>query len=140
MTDQDRDAGAGSTLDELVDFLTTARQVSRNLNVVLAEDGLREDLWRVMYSLGTCPGQQMGAIAEALVLPNATVTRLMNELIDMGLVYRKPGHDRRVAVAYLSRSGADRLERVAALLSSRLPGLLPRGQWNEPSRAGVLQS
>ncbi len=121
--------GGGSTeapaLDELADFLTAARQLSRCLNAVLAEDDLREDLWRVMHHLGDFPGAQMGALAEALVLPNATVTRLINELIDLGLVYRKPGLDRRVAVAYLSRNGVDRLTRVSSLLSNRLRTSLP---------------
>lgn len=111
---------AAGDLTELSEFLTTARRVSRALNTVLAEEGLREDAWRVLYCLQERPGLPMGELAEALVLPNATASRLVNELIEMGLLFRRPGQDRRVIVTYLSQAGADRLVRVAALMAARL--------------------
>jgi DNA-binding MarR family transcriptional regulator len=115
---------AAADMDELARYLTTARLVSRRLNSVLAEDGLREDLWRVMYALAQQPGLLMGEVAEMLVLSNATVTRLVAELADSGLVFRKPGEDRRTATVYLSRIGHQRLSRVTSLLESRMPPAL----------------
>jgi DNA-binding MarR family transcriptional regulator len=111
-------------IDELAAYLTTAKLVSRRLNSVLAEDGLREDLWRVMHALAAQPGLLMGEVADILMLSNATVTRVVNELADSGLVFRKPGADRRTATVYLSRIGHQRLSRVTSLLESRL-GALP---------------
>jgi DNA-binding MarR family transcriptional regulator len=107
-------------VDELARYLTTAKLVSRRLNSVLAEDGLREDLWRVMHALAEQPGLLMGEVADILALSNATVTRVVAELADSGLVFRKPGEDRRTATVYLSRIGYQRLARVTSLLHARM--------------------
>jgi DNA-binding MarR family transcriptional regulator len=107
-------------VDGLARYLTTAKLVSRRLNSVLAEDGLREDLWRVMHALAEQPGLLMGEVADILGLSNATVTRVVAELADSGLVFRKPGEDRRTATVYLSRIGHQRLSRVTSLLQTRM--------------------
>jgi DNA-binding MarR family transcriptional regulator len=122
---------SASALDALDSFISSARQLTRELNLVLAEDGLREETWRAMRLLANDPGLLMGEIAEALTVSNATVTRLINDLSDNGLAYRKPGDDDgRKAVVYLSRMGTDRLARVNALLQARLRSPADRG-WHQ---------
>ncbi|GGG03271.1 hypothetical protein GCM10007304_16680 [Rhodococcoides trifolii] len=102
-------------------MLNNARRVSRELNSVLAEIGLREDSWRAMHTLTARPGMLMSEIAEALTVSNATVTRLVNDLADQGSVFRKPGpDDGRSVVVHLSRQGKLRLARANDLIQSRL--------------------
>jgi DNA-binding MarR family transcriptional regulator len=123
MVSVQREAGAASIrdVDELATFLTRARRVGRALNAVLAEDSLREDLWRIMHALAKSHGMLMGEIAEELALPPATTTRLVDELADLGILFRRPApDDGRKAVVYLSRLGHERLERIEALLRARL--------------------
>ena len=108
-------------LNDLSRFLTRARRLSRVLNSVLAEDSLREDLWRIMHAVSQSHGMLMGEIADTLALPPATTTRLIDELSDHGIVFRRPApDDGRKAVVYLSRLGQERLDRVEALLRARL--------------------
>lgn len=107
-------------------LLTEARRLTRRLNAVLAEDGLREDLWRIMRSLSQSDGLLMGRLSESLQLPPATTTRLVDELTDMGIVFRRPApDDARKAVVHLSRLGTARLARVEDLLSGRLFAVAP---------------
>ena len=102
-------------------ILTEARRLAKGLNAVLAEDGLREDLWRIMRALSQADGLLMGRLSEALLLPPATTTRLVDELTDMGVVFRRPApDDARKAVVHLSRLGKARLARVEDLLNGRL--------------------
>ena len=102
-------------------MLNNARRVSRELNSILAEIGLREDSWRTMHTLAARPGLLMSEIAEALTVSNATVTRLVNDLADEGSVFRKPGpDDGRSVVVHLSRQGRHRLAQANDLIHSRL--------------------
>ncbi|OZC92994.1 hypothetical protein CH282_01655 [Rhodococcus sp. 06-418-1B] len=102
-------------------MLNNARRVSRELNSILAEMGLREDSWRAMHTLAARPGLPMTEIALALTVSNATVTRLVNDLADEGSVFRKPGpDDGRSVVVHLSRQGKLRLSKANDLIKNRL--------------------
>lgn len=106
--------------DDIAHRITEGRRLSRTLNLALAEDNLREDLWRIMHALSKAQGMLMGELAELLVLPPATTTRLVDEMVDSGMVFRRPApEDGRKVGVYLSRSGAERLQRVEALLEAR---------------------
>ncbi|MFF1255164.1 MarR family winged helix-turn-helix transcriptional regulator [Pseudarthrobacter sp. NPDC058329] len=111
-------------IDELAQFINASRVLDRTLNAILAEDGLREDLWRIMHALAQQPGMLMGEISEKLTLPAATTTRLVDQLADNGLVFRRPApEDGRKAAVHLSRTGHERLSRVASLISARSASL-----------------
>ncbi|MEU1159678.1 MarR family transcriptional regulator [Streptomyces sp. NPDC005921] len=99
---------------------TAARALSRELNTILAEDGLREDHWRVMHLLAQSHGLLMGEISQSLVLPPATTTRLVDELTDSSLVFRRPQpEDARKLAVYLSRMGQERYDRTVSLMNAR---------------------
>lgn len=106
--------------DDIARRITEGRHLSRTLNLALAEDNLREDLWRIMHALSKTQGMLMGELAELLVLPPATTTRLVDEMVDSGMVFRRPApEDGRKVGVYLSRSGAEKLQRAEALLEAR---------------------
>jgi DNA-binding MarR family transcriptional regulator len=108
-------------LMELANFLSSARRTAQELNKALAEHDLREDLWRILMCLSQADGMSMGQISEALVLPHATTTRLIDEMTDSAMVFRRPSpHDGRKAIVYISQRGAEKLRRVNGVLTTRM--------------------
>ena len=104
----------------LLDLLTSAqRLVWRELAERFAEEGAGVEQWRVMRALAGTEGTTMGALAEQLQVPPASLTRLVDGLVDDALVYRRPSStDRRRIVAHLSDRGAALLERLEAIAAA----------------------
>lgn len=120
MADAQTTRTADNLADRIARLATAARGLSRSLNTILAEEGLREDHWRVMHLLAQSHGLLMGEIAQSLVLPPATTTRIVDDLTDSGLVFRRPApDDGRKAVAYLSRTGHETYTRTLSLVAAR---------------------
>lgn len=110
-----------SAVGDIINVLNSALRLERSVNSALAEDGLRSDLWRTLYALSQSPGVLMGELSEALAIPAASLTRLVDELSDDGLVFRRPApEDKRKIGVYLSRIGSERLARSSAIVSSRV--------------------
>jgi DNA-binding MarR family transcriptional regulator len=110
----------GPTLSATIESITSnQRALSRLLGEILAEGGCREDQWRVMRALSAPGGAVMGELATRLVMPAASVTRTVDELVDTSLAYRLPSRDdkRRVA-AHLSDLGRERLALLEGLLAA----------------------
>ena len=123
----------------LVELLTVAqRRVARGLAQALAEEGCTLDQWRVMRALADGQGHLMGELAEALQIPQPTLTRLMDGLVDSSQVYRRQaGGDRRKVAVHLSRKGQARLVRLDALVQAHEAALTARGRdaWQVVRRA-----
>jgi DNA-binding MarR family transcriptional regulator len=121
MSDQAPRDSAEPSLGDLLERATTAfRMLTRTVNDVLAEESTREDQWRVMRALRDAEGIVMGDLAIRLVMPPATVTRVIDELVDNSLAFRRQAKtDGRVIAAYLSRQGQEKLERLEAVIEAR---------------------
>ncbi|MGV9863389.1 MarR family winged helix-turn-helix transcriptional regulator [Rhodococcus koreensis] len=121
------------------DFINVSRQFVRVVNSILTEDGIREDSWRVLRLLSRSHGVSMGEIALHISLPTTSTTRLVDDLVDEALVFRRPSSDDgRKALVHLSRDGAERLQRIDAMLSARMPELeriMPGVDWRALSAA-----
>ncbi|WP_349826832.1 MarR family winged helix-turn-helix transcriptional regulator [Brevibacterium litoralis] len=116
--------------------LATWKAIERSLASVLAEDDLRVDQWRLLTLLRERPGLYMGEVAEALSLPNASTTRLVDDMASSSLVFRAPApEDGRKAVVYLSRTGRERLARADAVVAARFEGLDAQALDRAPDRA-----
>lgn len=75
---------------DLMRLLTRAeRLAARRLEAVLDEDGCSLDAWRVLVLLSDGEGHHMTAVAEAAFLPPATLTKLVDQLVDQNLVHRR---------------------------------------------------
>ncbi|MGK3957527.1 MarR family winged helix-turn-helix transcriptional regulator [Arthrobacter sp. R4] len=110
-----------SSTDELAEFLGAARRAAHEVNRILAEDSLREDLWRILMCLSQTDGVSMGDISASQAIPQATTTRLVDELTDSGFVFRRPSpDDGRKAIVYLSQRGVEKLHRANTLLSAHM--------------------
>lgn len=127
----------GTAPAPLVELLTVLqRTAARTLAEALAEDGCTVDQWRVLRSLADGEGHPMGGLAADLVIPHPSLTRLVDGLADLGLVYRRQAeHDRRKVQLHLSRQGRARLDRLDAVVSTHEQGLRDDPAWQQLGRA-----
>jgi MarR family transcriptional regulator, organic hydroperoxide resistance regulator len=98
----------------IMHLLTRAeRLLARRLKTVLDAEGHTLDAWRVLSLLSDGTGHHMTEIAEHAFLPAATLTKLVDRLVDDNLVYRRIDPvDRRRIRAYLTPRGRDVYQRV----------------------------
>jgi DNA-binding MarR family transcriptional regulator len=98
-------------------FVRAQAHVSRRLDEDLrAEHGLSLQEYGALLSLVEAPGHRlrMGHLAESLTLSKSGATRLIDRLVDDGLVARVScSSDARGAEAELTESGIDRLRTAA---------------------------
>ena len=92
---------------DLMQLLTRAeRLAARRLQAALDEHGCSLDAWRVLALLADGEGHPMAAVAEAVFLPPPTLTKLVDQLVDQNLVYRRVDPlDRRRILAHLTPRG-----------------------------------
>ncbi|MEU4394595.1 MarR family transcriptional regulator [Kribbella sp. NPDC023855] len=91
------------------------RRIEQQLLPILAEFGLSLEQWRVMSALADEPGLPMSTLAATAVLPNASLTRHVDKLVERGLVVRRiHADDRRRVVTALSPVGTTVAERLRA--------------------------
>ncbi|MET1037947.1 MAG: MarR family transcriptional regulator [Aeromicrobium sp.] len=85
----------------------------RTLEHVLDDEQITFEHWQVLAALLEQPGLRMTDLAEAAVLPAATLTRHVDRLVERALVIRRidPGDKRRAVVALSTRG-----ERLATRL------------------------
>jgi DNA-binding MarR family transcriptional regulator len=91
------------------------RRIELGLLPQLDELALTIEQWRVMSALHEEPGHPMSALAEAAVLPAASLTRHVDKLVQRGLVLRRihPDDKRRIVTA-LSPVGSTVAARLRA--------------------------
>src|SRR2546430_2758260 len=84
---------------DLMQLLTRAeRLMARRLTAILDTEGYSLEAWRVITLLADGTGHHMTEIAEHAFLPPATLTKLVDLLVDNNVVYRRgddPGRRRR---------------------------------------------
>jgi len=112
------DAAAPAPL--LVELVALAhRRLTTGLAAALAEEDCTVDQWRVLRALADGQGHPMGELAQSLLIPQASLSRLVDALADTGQVYRRhDDRDRRRITAHLSRQGRTRLARLDALAAA----------------------
>ncbi|MGI3229691.1 MarR family winged helix-turn-helix transcriptional regulator [Streptomyces sp. GTA36] len=110
---------------DLMHLLTRAeRLAARRLQASLDEHGCSLDAWRVLSLLSDGEGHPMAAVAEAAFLPPPTLTKLVDQLVDQNLVYRRVDPlDRRRILAHLTPRGEDHWRRVDREVRAQWPVL-----------------
>ncbi|MDV6012428.1 MarR family transcriptional regulator [Haloechinothrix sp. LS1_15] len=103
---------------QLAELLTRAEhEVSRRLGAALDAEGLTLPQWRVLALLADGSGHTMRDIAEHAMLPAATLTRVIDRLVEVNLIYRRGDiADRRRVLVYLSARGKNLYRNLAATL------------------------
>ncbi|GAA2371843.1 MarR family winged helix-turn-helix transcriptional regulator [Streptomyces carpaticus] len=113
------------SVDDLATLLTRAeRLAARRLRTALEGTGCTVDAWRVLSLLADGEGHGMTAIAERVLLPPPTLTRLVDQLVDDGWVHRRVDPlDRRRVLAALTPRGLDHWRRLRDRVADGFPGL-----------------
>ncbi|MEO3754069.1 MarR family winged helix-turn-helix transcriptional regulator [Streptomyces sp. B6B3] len=106
--------GSGGPPTDVAGLLTRAERLSaRRLRAVLEESGCSVEAWRVMCLLSDGEGHGMTAIAEWALLPPPTLTRLVDQLVDDGVVHRRVDPlDRRRILGFLTPRGLELCRRL----------------------------
>ena len=109
--------GHGPTGPFLPDLLARAAHVlTQGFAEVLRRRGTSLPVWRAMAALAADPDQTVGGLAEACLLQQPTMTKLLDRMVRDGLVTRsQDARDRRVLRVALTPEGqAKAAELVAA--------------------------
>jgi MarR family transcriptional regulator, organic hydroperoxide resistance regulator len=99
---------------EIVLLLARAeRLIARRLAGVLDAERLSMGAWRVLTLLSDGVGHPMAEVADFAMLPPGTLTKLMDQLVEENLVYRRIDPvDRRRIRAFLTRRGLETYRRI----------------------------
>lgn len=110
-----------TTFGRLVEAHSTlTRQLGRSLE---QQAGVPHAWFEVLLRVGRAEGGQvsMGELARQIALTSGGVSKLIDRMIDAGLVQRVPcPTDRRVSFAALTRSGQEALERAVQVHANDL--------------------
>ncbi|WP_031480189.1 MarR family winged helix-turn-helix transcriptional regulator [Streptomyces bicolor] len=123
---------------DLMQLLTRAeRLAARRLRSVLDGGGCSIEAWRVLSLLSDGEGHAMTAVAEAAFLPPATLTKLVDHLVDQNLVYRRVDPlDRRRILAHLTPRGEAYRRRISREVRAGMPVL---GESDDDLLRGLLE-
>ncbi|MER5178754.1 MarR family transcriptional regulator [Streptomyces sp. NPDC002896] len=99
---------------ELLRLLTRAERLSvRRVQSVLDEFDCSVEAWRVLDLLSDGRGHNMSAIADGVFLPMSSLTKIVDQLVDQNLVYRRiDPADRRRVLAQLTPRGLQRRQQM----------------------------
>ncbi|BCB89014.1 hypothetical protein Psuf_063270 [Phytohabitans suffuscus] len=115
------------------------RLLSRRLREVLDAHGRTTDEWRVLSILADGAGHSMTEISELAFLPPGTLTKLVDQLVDENLVYRRiDPMDRRRIRAFLTARGRTTHARVTGDIRAAWD-LLPIGYEESGRLADLLR-
>lgn len=93
--------------------------LARDLAARFEDEATTLEQWRVMRVLSDAPGMSMGEISAALEIPQPTLTRVVDSLVDSALLYRRQSaEDRRKVSVHLSTLGRPKLVRLDALAAT----------------------
>jgi DNA-binding MarR family transcriptional regulator len=111
---------------DLAQLLSHAeRRLVQRLAGVLAEEGCSVEEWRVMSAVADGQGHPMTEIAEHVLMPAPSLTKLVDRMVARNLVYRRPDpDDRRRVLLYLTARGRMLHDRAARRVHSDQARLL----------------
>jgi DNA-binding MarR family transcriptional regulator len=103
------------------------RLLARRLAAVLENERLTVPGWRVLTLLADGKGHPMTEVADHSMLPPGSLTKLVDQLAEDNLVYRRiDPADRRRIRAFLTRRGHQTHARISAGLEADLARVCPR--------------
>ncbi|MEU8241379.1 MarR family transcriptional regulator [Actinoplanes missouriensis] len=112
---------------DLMYLLTRAeRLLARRLADILDAERCTTDAWRVVSALADGKGHFMTELSDLASLPPGSLTRLVDQLVEENLVYRRGDDvDRRRIRVHLAARGRRLHERVSQQISARVGELAP---------------
>jgi DNA-binding MarR family transcriptional regulator len=112
-------AGRTPTLDDLVPYLMNriVSRLNQNLAEKLRSRRLTFQHWRVLAALYRSDGQTLSQLVEWTVIPQSTLSRLIDRMAGARLVVRKPARraDSRFIEVWLTDKGREVYEEIVPL-------------------------
>ena len=97
-----------------------SREINRQLELRLREEGVPVEQWRILKVLSDGSGHSMGELAEAVLLNHPTLTKMIDRMVSDSLVYRvQDPDDRRKVLMYISERGKSLAQRLSLLAQSQ---------------------
>ncbi|MEW2051495.1 MarR family transcriptional regulator [Streptomyces sp. NPDC005476] len=112
---------------ELLRLLTRAERLAvRRVRSVLEEFDCSVEAWWVLDLLSDGQGHTMSALADHAFMPAPSATKLIDQLVDQNLVFRRVDPaDRRRVLAYLTPRGMQRRQLLVREVRADWAGLEP---------------
>jgi MarR family transcriptional regulator, organic hydroperoxide resistance regulator len=111
--------GGAPTLDALLPYLMNrvTSRLNQNLSERLRPRKLTFQHWRVLAVLYRRDGLTLGALAEATVVPQSTLSRLVDRMVRDGLLARRAARQRdsRFVEVWLTQEGRRAYEAIVPL-------------------------
>ncbi|WP_200307542.1 MarR family winged helix-turn-helix transcriptional regulator [Streptomyces adelaidensis] len=126
--------------EELLHLLTRAERLSvRRVQLVLDEFDCSVEAWRVLDLLSDGEGHNMTALADHAFLPAPSLTKLIDQLVDQNLVFRRVDPaDRRRVLAHLTPRGVERHRLLAREVRADWAELEPVTAGEDGQRLALL--
>jgi MarR family transcriptional regulator, organic hydroperoxide resistance regulator len=100
-------------------------RVSRRISAALRSEGMSLEQWRVLSLLSDGTGHTMSDIARDVMLPAATLTRVIDRLVEVNLVYRRGDlGDRRRVLVFVSPRGRSLYRKLAGTVDREEAALM----------------
>ncbi|MFE5190316.1 MarR family winged helix-turn-helix transcriptional regulator [Streptomyces sp. NPDC056628] len=125
---------------ELLHLLTRAERLAvGRVRSVLDEFDCSVEAWRVLDVLSDGEGHSMTALADHAFLPAPTLTKLMDQLVDQNLVFRRiDPADRRRVLAQLTPRGRQRRQQISRAIRADWDAADPLGGEGEEEELKIL--
>ncbi|WP_155375204.1 MarR family winged helix-turn-helix transcriptional regulator [Catellatospora vulcania] len=126
---------------DLLQLLTNAeRLLQRRLSAILRAEQCSPEAWRVLTLLAAEGGRPMTEVADGAFLPPGTLTKVVDQLAEHSLVYRRVDPlDRRRIRAYLSPRGRQLHDRIADRVRASI-GELAMPEFEREQLAALLST
>ncbi|CBG75390.1 putative MarR-family regulator [Streptomyces scabiei 87.22] len=126
--------------EELLHLLSRAERLSvRRVQSVLDGYGCSVEAWRVLDLLSDGHGHHMTALAEHAFLAAPSLTKLIDQLVDQNLVFRRVDPvDRRRVLAHLTERGRQRWQLLAHEVRAGWTGTEPPLDDEDDRQLGML--
>src|SRR6202008_766317 len=93
-----------------------SREINRQLDARLRQEGVPIEQWRILKVLSDGKGHSMGELADAVLLNHPTLTKMIDRMVSDSLVYRlQDADDRRKVLMYSSDRGNILCKRLNSL-------------------------
>jgi MarR family transcriptional regulator, organic hydroperoxide resistance regulator len=114
-------------------------RVSRRISVVLQAEGMSLEQWRVLSLVSDGAGHTMSSIARHVMLPAATLTRVIDRLVKVNLVCRRGDlGDRRRVLVFVSPRGRSLHRKLASTVDSEEAALMAGIRGDDAAMLGDL--
>jgi DNA-binding MarR family transcriptional regulator len=127
-------------MQRLAQVLSQAeRGVTRQLGLLLEQEGSTVEQWRVLMLLADGASHPMSELAEFALLPAPTLTRLVDRMVADNLAYRKADpRDRRRVLVHITPRGRALQRRLTERIETSQTAILAEADPDDVARLAAL--